>query len=130
MFVLDTNILIYFFKGMGKVAQNMLSTTPQEIAIPAIVLFELELGIQKSTSPDKRQAQLKQLTDLITIIPFGYDEAMVAASIRAKLEKNGPPIGPYDVLIAASALSGNHTLITHNISEFRKINGLKIQDWF
>lgn len=130
MFVLDTNILIYFFKGMGKVAQNMLSTTPQEIAIPAIVLFELELGIQKSTSPDKRQAQLKQLTDLITIIPFGYDEAMVAASIRAKLEKNGTPIGPYDVLIAASALSGNHTLITHNISEFRKINGLKIQDWF
>lgn len=130
MFVLDTNILIYFFKGMGNVAQNILSTTPQEIAIPAIVLFELELGIQKSTSPDKRKAQLKQLTDLITIIPFGYDEAMMAASIRAKLEKNGTPIGPYDVLIAASALSGNHTLITHNTSEFRRIEGLKIQDWF
>jgi len=130
MFVLDTNILIYFFKGMGNVAQTMLSTTPQEIAIPAIVIYELELGIQKSTSPDKRQIQLKQLTDLITIIPFGYDEAMVAASIRAKLEKNGTPIGPYDVLIAASALSGNHTLITHNTSEFRRIDGLKIQDWF
>lgn len=130
MFVLDTNILIYFFKGLGNVAQNMLSTTPQEIAIPAIVLFELELGIQKSTSSDKRKAQLKQLTDLITIIPFGYDEAMMAASIRAKLEKNGTPIGPYDVLIAASALSGSHTLITHNTSEFRRIEGLKIQDWF
>jgi len=130
MFVLDTNILIYFFKGMGNVSLNMLSTTPQEIAIPAIVLYELELGIQKSTSPDKRQAQLKQLTDLTMIIPFGYDEAMVAASIRAKLEKNGTPIGPYDVLIAASALSGNHTLITHNTSEFRRIDGLKIQDWF
>ncbi|MFA6009438.1 MAG: type II toxin-antitoxin system VapC family toxin [Desulfobacteraceae bacterium] len=130
MFVLDTNILSFFFKGMGNVAQNILSTMPQEIAIPAIVLFELELGIQKSTSPDKRRALLKQLTDLITIIPFGYDEAMMAASIRAKLEKNGTPIGPYDVLIAASALSGNHTLITHNTSEFRRIEGLKIQDWF
>ena len=130
MLVLDTNILIYFFKGKGNVAQNMLSTQPKEIAIPAIVLYELQVGIQKSSSPRKRKAQLKQLTDIVKTIPFGSKEAEAAASIRSKLEKKGVTIGPYDILIAATALSGNHTLITHNTKEFKRINGLKVEDWY
>src|SRR3989339_193338 len=60
MFVLDTNTLIYFFKGMGKVATVLLNTPPQAIAIPTIVLFELELGLAKSNHPDKRSAQLSE----------------------------------------------------------------------
>jgi len=129
-FVLDTNTLIYFFKGLGNVSSFLLATPPADIAIPTIVLFELEVGIAKSTSPRKRKAQLKEFTALVTIIPFRYAEARSAAGIRVKLEKQRIPIGPYDVLIAASAMANNTILVTHNTKEFERIDGLKIEDWF
>ncbi len=129
-FVLDTNTLIYFFKGLGNVSSFLLATPPADIAIPTIVLFELEVGIAKSTSPRKRKAQLKEFTALVTIIPFRYAEARSAVSIRVKLEKQGIPIGPYDVLIAASAMANNTILVTHNTKEFEQIDGLKTEDWF
>ena len=129
-YVLDTNTLIYFFKGLASVSNQLLETPPNEIGIPTIVLFELEVGIRKSSSPHKRKARLQEFISLITIIPFGYDEEKCAADIRVKLEKQGVPIGPYDILIAASAMAKNCTLITHNIREFDRIKGLKIQDWY
>jgi tRNA(fMet)-specific endonuclease VapC len=129
-YVLDTNTLIYFFKGLGKVADRLLGTPPSEIGIPAIVLYELEVGIAKSKFPQKRKTQLQEFTSLIKIIPFGLAEAKCAAAIRVKLEKEGILIGPYDVLIAASALASNWILITHNKEEFGRVDGLRIEDWF
>ena len=129
-FVLDTNTLIYFFKGIGNVKNRLLSVPPSEIALPAIVLFELEFGIAKSASPRKRIRQLKDFTALVNVIPFGLAEARTAAQIRAKLEKKGIPIGPYDVLIAACAKANNLILVTHNLKEFKRIEGLQLEDWF
>ena len=61
MYVLDTNTLIYFFKGIGAVSKHLLAVPPKEISIPSIVLFELEVGIAKSTSVKKRLNQLQDL---------------------------------------------------------------------
>ena len=129
-YVLDTNTLIYFFKGLGHVSKHMLEQSPSELAIPTVVLFELEVGIAKSTSPRKRKSQLQEITALVKVLPFGITESKSAAQIRVKLEKQGLPIGPYDVLIAATALANNMILITHNQKEFGRIEGLKIEDWF
>jgi tRNA(fMet)-specific endonuclease VapC len=129
-YVLDTNTLIYFFKGVGNVKNRLLSVPPSEIVLPAIVSFELELGIAKSSSPRKRISQLKDFTALVKVIPFGPAEAKAAAQIRAKLEKKGIPIEPYDVLIAASAKANNLILVTHNLKEFKRIEGLQVEDWF
>jgi tRNA(fMet)-specific endonuclease VapC len=130
MYVLDTNTLIYFFKGLGAVAENLLAKTPKEIAIPSIVLFELEVGIAKSTSPQKRKQQLKELESSIQILPFGYSEALAAASLRTALEKQGQLIGPYDILIAAIAISNKGILVTHNTKEFARVKGLLLEDWY
>jgi tRNA(fMet)-specific endonuclease VapC len=130
MYVLDTNTLIYFFKGMGNVSMRLFDTNPHEIGIPAIVIYELEVGIAKSTSPDKRHLQLKQFTSIVNILPFGLNEARVAASLRAYLEKKGKPIGPHDILIAGTALAKAGTLVTHNTHEFSRINNLKFEDWY
>ena len=130
MYLLDTNTLIYYLKGMGNVAERLLSTSPSEIAISAIVLFELEVGIGKSVSPRKRKAQLQEFTSLVTVLSFDRSAAESAAEIRVKLEKRGVPIGAYDILIAASALATNSTLVTHNRKEFERIEGLKIEDWY
>ena len=129
-YVLDTNTLIYFFKGLGDVSKHMLAQSPSELAIPTVVLFELEVGIAKSTSPLKRKSQLKEITALVNVLPFGIAESRSAAQIRVKLEKQGLPIGPYDVLIAATALANNMILITHNLKEFGRIKELITEDWF
>ena len=97
---------------------------------PPSLFYELEVGIGKSTSPRKRINQLQEITSLVDIISFGLAEAKCAAGIRIKLEKQGIPIGPYDILIAASALANNSTLVTHNTSEFERVSGLKIEDWY
>ena len=59
MYVLDTSVLIYYFKGQGKIAQNLANVSAQEISIPTIVLFELQVGIAKSTLPAKRNQQIQ-----------------------------------------------------------------------
>lgn len=130
MYILDTDILIYFFKGMGRVASKLLSVPPGEIGIPSIVLYELRTGIAKSNNPKKRLAQLMEVVSLTEILPFGEKEAESAADVRADLEIRGMPVGPYDILIAGTALARNAVLVTHNYGEFERIHGLKVTDWY
>ncbi len=130
MYVLDTNSLIYFFKGMGSVAQRLLATPCQEASIPAIVLFELETGIAKSSKPARRRSQLDALLAVMPVIPFARDEARAAATIRAALETAGTPIGPLDNLIAATAVANNGVLVTRNVREFSRVPGLSVEDWY
>ena len=73
MYVLDTNTLIYFFKGKGRVAGRMLVEAPANIGIPSIVVYELETGIAKSASPLKRTRQLKALLQATTLLPFNIN---------------------------------------------------------
>jgi tRNA(fMet)-specific endonuclease VapC len=83
MYLLDTNTIIYYFKGQGKVAQNLAQVPAHEIYISTIVLFELQVGIAKSASPAKRTQQLQQLLNRINLVPFDQDAALAAAKIRA-----------------------------------------------
>jgi len=130
MYVTDTNTLIYFFKGSGSVSQKLLSIPPKEIGVPAIVLYELEVGIAKSKAPRKRMKQLEALVSVIQILPFTAKEARTSAMIRAGLERKGLPIGPIDILIAGTALAHQAILITHNVKEFKRIPKLHIEDWY
>tara|TARA_Y100001951_G_scaffold104229_1_gene115228 strand:+ start:1972 stop:2217 length:246 start_codon:yes stop_codon:yes gene_type:complete len=72
---------------MGRAAESLLATPPQKIAIPAIVLYELEYGIARSSSPKKRRQQLTELCALVNVLPFEQDAARHAATIRVRLEK-------------------------------------------
>ena len=130
MYILDTNTLIYYFKGQRQVAQNLANVSPQEIGISTIVLFELQVGIAKSTSPAKRTQQLEQFLSRVNLVPFDRDSAVAAATIRVQLEQQGTPIGPMDVLIAGTAASLQATLVTHNVKEFARVSGLAIADWY
>ncbi|MBI3698221.1 MAG: type II toxin-antitoxin system VapC family toxin [Acidobacteria bacterium] len=129
MLALDTNTLIYFFKGAGRVKDQLLATPPRDIAVPAVVVYELELGVWQSSQPKKRRAQLDEFLALTTILPLDGKAAKTAAELRADLEAAGAPIGPMDTLIAGIALAHGATLVTHNIREFRRVRGLKLVDW-
>ena len=129
-YMIDTNTLIYFFKGHKSVVQQFLQTAPQEIGIPMIVVYELEVGLAKSNSPEKRRQQLTALLNTVQAIPFGEVEARQAARIRAQLESQGQSIGPYDILIAATAVAHGSTLVTRNQKEFARVEGLSLTNWY
>ena len=130
MYLLDTNTLIYFFKGMGHVAGNMFAHSPQDIFVPSIVVYELEVGIAKSNNPEKRASQLGLLLEQIQIVDFSAKEAKASALIRATLEKLGTPIGPIDTLIAGCAKANNMILVTANTKEFERVQGMSMVNWF
>ena len=130
VYALDTNTLIYFFRNQGKVAQNLLNVAPARITIPAIVLFELETGIAKSTEPEKRLKQLAELLEVVRVLPFDQNAARESARIRACLEARGEPIGPMDTLIAGTALAEGATLVSRNTSEFGRVPSLRTADWY
>lgn len=130
MWVLDTNTLIYFFKGEGRVAEHLLARSPKDIGIPAVVLYELQVGIAKSSAPEKRSQQLAELISVIQLLPFHQREAQAAAQLRAALEREGQPIGPYDTLIAGTALAHGAILVTRNTREFDRIEALRVENWY
>lgn len=130
MFALDTNTLIYFFKGEGNVAGHLLNIAPRDIGIPAVVLYELELGIARSNQPRKRHGQLDALLSVVSVLAFDRNSARLSAELRATLDAAGKPIGPMDTLIAGTALACGATLVTHNTREFSRVKGLRLADWF
>ena len=130
MFTLDTNTVVYFFKGAGRVDQRLLATPPSDISIPAVVVYELEAGIAQLTQPSKRRAQLEDLLSIVTVLPFDRQTAAAAGRVEAALRATGKPIGPMDTLIAGTALANRATLVTHNIREFQRVPGLSVVDWY
>lgn len=130
MYALDTNSVSYFLKGRGRVAARFLSTPPREVGVPSVVLYELLYGAARSQAPRPLRERLDVLVGALQVLPFGAAEAATAARVRLDLEKAGHPIGPLDLLIAATALERGAVLVTHNTREFRRIRGLRIEDWF
>ncbi len=130
MYTLDTNSVVYLLAGRGRVGERILSVPPAEVTVPAIVLYELEVGVAKSSAPGQARARLRALMEPLGILPFDAKVARVAARIRAGLEVSGTPIGPLDNLIAGTALANGATLVTHNTAEFRRVEGLGLEDWY
>lgn len=129
-YLLDTNTLIYYFKGLGNVKERLLACQPSEIVLSSVVYYELQVGILKSTSPQKRIAQLAILKNQFSWVDFDEKSAEATAQIRVDLERMGKPIGSYDVQIAGMAIANDLILVTHNTGEFGRVSGLKLEDWF
>ena len=127
---LDTNTVIHFFRGAGHVAERLLAVPPSRIALPAVVLYEIEVGMARSPAGERRREQLAELTAVTTLLPFGEDEARAASRVRVALELAGQPIGPLDVLIAGTALAHSATLVTRNVREFSRVEGLQVESWY
>jgi len=132
MLVLDTNTISYYFRNEPCVVQQLQATPLQQIAVPAIVVYELKYGIlrlpREAALP--RLKALSKFLQFLSIIDVNEKVAELAAQIRVDLEMIGLPIGAHDVLIAASALSVNGQLVTRNVREFERVQGLQIVNWF
>ncbi|MEN9869025.1 MAG: hypothetical protein RLZZ171_8 [Cyanobacteriota bacterium] len=129
-FLLDTNICIYIIKQKPLEVLHKFNTYQVgDIGISSITVAELEFGVQKSQYPAKNQQALAQFLLPLEIVNFDHAAATLYGDIRARLEKQGTPIGSLDILIAAHALSLQVILITNNIKEFSRVPNLKSENW-
>ena len=126
-FLLDTNAVIALLEGNQMFANRLRTYQPSDFGMPSIVHHELCFGAYKSK---RVAANLQNVHSLqFEVLPISKADAERAAEIRAILQAKGTPIGPYDVLIAGQAVARSLTLITHNVSEFERVESLTFEDW-
>lgn len=130
MFYLDTCVCINFLRGrLPHTLEALKSSDPRLFAIPSVVEAELRLGAHKSSSPEKNLRKVEAFLAPFKIIPFDSACAREYAEIRSELESSGRPIGPNDLLIAATARANGAVLVTHNIREFIRVPRLRLENW-
>jgi tRNA(fMet)-specific endonuclease VapC len=130
MFLLDTNTLIYLFKQQGHVAAHLRQMQASQVALPTVVLFELEYGLLRSTRPEVQKKGMDAAVAAYRVLPLDAKGAKCAAQVKFTLELAGTPIGHGDQLIAGIALANDLTLITRNTREFARVPGLRLENWF
>ena len=130
IYLLDTNVcVVYLNQPQSKVVKQLHCFQPQDIAVCALVKAELFFGAMKSNHLLETLSTQRQFIDLFPTLPFNDEAALIFGEIRADLQRQGQPIGPYDLQIAAIAIANDLTLVTHNTREFSRVNGLKLVDW-
>jgi tRNA(fMet)-specific endonuclease VapC len=129
-YMLDTNICIYIAKRRPlPVLRRLERIRPGSLGMSVITYMELIYGAWRSERHRANLAIIEQLRLLIPVEPLSAKSAAAYGRLRSELESRGTPIGPFDLLIAAQALSLDLTLVTNNVREFQRVPGLQIENW-
>jgi len=129
-YLLDTNVCIRYLNGRSDgVRRTLEGLSFGEVALCSIVRAELLYGALKSARPQKNMERLVYFFQGFPCLPFDEPASDASAEIRLQLEKAGKPVGPNDVLIAATAVANQLVLVTHNTREFGRVEGLQLEDW-
>ena len=129
-YLLDTNTCIYIIKKKPPSAVKRIRTKqPEEVAVSTITIAELEYGVARSKFPERNRVALMEFLLPFTILEFDQSAATYYGIIRSSLDNLGKPIGAMDTLLAAQARSRDLILVTNNEKEFRRVEGLHIENW-
>lgn len=128
-YLLDTNVLSDLVRQpQGVVAERIVLVGEGTVCTSIIVAGELRFGAEKKSSP-RLTHRIDEILSVLKILPLETPTDYHYAKTRWQLEQAGTPIGPNDMLIAAQALSLDLTIVTANIKEFRRVHGLKVENW-
>jgi tRNA(fMet)-specific endonuclease VapC len=128
-YMLDTNLCIRVLRDRPEAIRQRFNETNEGLCISTIVLTELLHGAAKSARPEENRREVEDFAARLEVLPFDEAAAGHSAEIRADLERKGSAIGAYDLLIAGHARSRGLTVITGNLGEFRRVEGLRCEDW-
>jgi tRNA(fMet)-specific endonuclease VapC len=132
-YLLDTNAVVALLRNKPIVVRERyreVQASGDHVALSSVVLFELWYGVAKSRQVQENTDRLRVLlSGDLDLLDFDDEDARTAGQVRAVLEKDGKPIGAYDLLIAGQALRRGLTVVTANSSEFSRVTGLRWQDW-
>lgn len=129
-YLLDTNILIYVLSGRyPQLRSHVDRLAPGRAATSVVVCGELHYGIARSARREDALLRLGALLELVPELPLPSNAAEHYGDIRAELATRGTPTGANDLWIAAHARAAGLTLVTNNVREFERVNGLKLENW-
>ena len=128
-YMLDTNICIYVIKRRPPELHRIFNQRSEHLCISTITLAELVFGAEKSARPEQNLAVVEGFAARLEVQPFEETAASHFGQIRADLEPKGTPIGPYDLMIAGHARCQGLTLVTNNLREFERVEGLRVENW-
>lgn len=129
-YLLDTCTVSDFVKGQPNVMKRLKATSPNLVAISSITRMEIEFGLALYEERARKMAPaLHAFLDSITTLPFDETDAKAAATIRLALQNKGKPMGAYDMLIAGCGRAKGLVVVTSNITEFRRVSGLRVENW-
>ena len=128
-YMLDTNIAIYVIKRRPAEVLETFNRHASQLCISSITLAELMHGVEKSDKPDHNLRQVEDFVSRLFVPEYGNKAAAHYGDIRAALERKGTPIGVNDLHIAGHARSEGLTLVTNNLKEFERVQGLRLENW-
>lgn len=128
-YLLDTNLCIRVLRDRPAGLRERFNAEAEALCISTITLTELLHGAEKSALPAQRRRDVESFAARLAVLAFDDAAAAHAAQIRAALERQGLPIGGYDLLIAGHARSRGLVVVTGNLREFRRVEGLRVEDW-
>jgi tRNA(fMet)-specific endonuclease VapC len=129
-YLLDTNACIdYLTARYPEVVGRLQGCSPDDLRLSVVVVAELRYGADHSTRRRANHARIDALIEEIETLDFDLRAAATYGRVRARLEAGGTLIGPNDMLIAAHALSRGLTVVTDNTLEFKRVKGLKVENW-
>ncbi|MBT3272194.1 MAG: tRNA(fMet)-specific endonuclease VapC [Spirochaetales bacterium] len=128
-FMLDTNIVIYVIKKRPVELLGVFNKHSDQMCISSITLAELIHGVEKSSIPEKNMKRVEDFISRLEVLSYDNEAAMHYGDIRADLERKGTPIGVNDLHIAGHARSRGLIVVTNNMKEFVRVEGLRITDW-
>ena len=126
-YLLDTDAVVDVLRGRHGVAQRLAQVSPDDVAVSAMTVAELLYGSLCSSDPERSEREVRRFLDVVRTIPFGRGAAAAHSRIRHSLRKQN--IGPNDLVIAATALSAKATVVTANVREFSRVDGLAVESW-
>ena len=130
MYLLDTCVISDFLKGDQSTMRRIKSISPSQLFYSPITTLEIQYGLRKNPQKAKQiQDLLAVFLAAITALEFSNEDARVAAEIQYDLSQKGTPIGPYDLLLAATARQHQFILVTANLREFERVAGLVVESW-
>jgi len=129
-YLLDTNVCVDYLNGRyPTVTSAIQKCAPDDLCVSSVAVGELRYGVEKSVHRQRNHARLDVFLAEIPCVDFDRNAASVYGRVRAALEKRGALIGPYDLQIAAHALALGLVLVSDNVSEFRRVRALRIENW-
>jgi len=127
-FMLDTDTVSFALRGHGRVGERVLEHRPSELCISSITLAELRFGAEAKRS-QKLHRSIRSFVKDVAVVPFDETAAERFAVVAAALARRGVPIGAFDTLLAAHALSLGLTVVTNNTKHFSRVPGLTVENW-
>lgn len=127
-YLLDTNICIYFLKGRFGLVERIDNVGFQNLFISEITIAELKYGVEKSEHVEKNRVIVNKMIDAFKLLRI-YPALIIYAKEKARLRKSGNTIDDLDLLIGATAIAANMTLVTNNEKHFQRLQGIRIENW-